>query len=100
MRKLKHQKTMPGFSEWRGRKNVTSKVTVIFIALFLVAIVVFLVTMLSLTHGLMEYRTTGTSGYVGFFVNYHVALMIILVAAAIIFGAAIYYSLKENNPKI
>ena len=96
MRKLKRQKPTPNFNEARNNKNIANKAASIFIALFLVAIVVFLVTMLSLTHGLMEYRTTGNPNYMDFFVNYHVVLMVILVVVTIIFGAAIYYSLKEK----
>ena len=79
--------------------DVAGKTNALFIALFLVVIVIFLVTMLSLTHGLMDYRTNGQSGYVDFFVNYHITLMVILVAAATIFGAAIYCSFKENRPQ-
>src|SRR3989344_1308039 len=96
MRKLNMPETMPDFNEPQAGKTFASKTTIVFISIFLVAVVVFLVTVLSLTHGLTECRTAGYSDYMGFFVNYHAALMIILVAAAAIFGGAIYRSLKEN----
>ena len=98
MRKLKHPKPT-NFDEPPGNKNTANKMVIIYITLLLVSVVIFLATSLSLTHGLMQYQQKEYSGYINALVNYHVAFMIILVIAAIIFGGAAYHVLKGNDAK-
>lgn len=97
MRKLKHPKTAPSFNEPAGNKNTANKIAVISLTLLLVSVVIFLATSLSLTHSVMEYQQKAYPPYIETLVNYHIAFMIILVIAAIIFGGAAYYVLKGDN---
>ncbi|HIH09268.1 MAG TPA: hypothetical protein HA254_01215 [Candidatus Diapherotrites archaeon] len=99
MRKLKHPKNPVNFNEPFGKKNAANKMAIICITLLLVSGVIFLATSLSLTHSLMQYQQNEYPGYMETLVNYHVAFMIILVIAAIIFGGAAYSVLNENGVK-
>ncbi|MBI4210291.1 MAG: hypothetical protein HY544_02170 [Candidatus Diapherotrites archaeon] len=96
MRKLKQPKTMPNFNEPAGSKNTANKIAVISLTLLLASVVIFLATSLSLTHSIMQYQQKAYPPYMEALVNYHVAFMIILVVAAIIFGGTAYHVLKEN----
>ena len=99
MRELKHPKNSMSFNEPLANKNTANKMAIICITLLLVSVVIFLATSLSLTHNLMQYQQKEYLGYMEPLVNYHVAFMIILVIAAIIFGGAAYHVLKENDIK-
>lgn len=97
MRKLKHPKNAINFNESPGNKITANKMAIVCVTLLLVSVVIFLATSLSLTHSIMQYQQKEYPIYIEPLVNYHVAFMIILVIAAIIFGGAAYHVLKEND---
>ncbi len=99
MRKLKNSENNITFNEAPRSKITANKMAIVCVALLLVSVIIFLATSLSLTHSLMQYQQKEYSGYLDALVNYHVAFMIILVVAAIIFGGAAYHILKENDAK-
>ena len=98
MRQLKQPGNAPNINGLAGNKNADN-MAIICITLLLVSVVIFLAASLSLTHGLMQYQQKGYPEYIEALVNYHVAFMVILVIAAIIFGGAAYRVLKENGTK-
>ncbi len=97
MRKLKRPEKATNFAKPLDNRIPANKMAIVCVALLLVSIVIFLATSLSLTHGLMQYQQKAYPPYIETMVNYHVAFMIILVAAAIVFGGAAYCVLKENG---
>lgn len=97
MRSMKKTKNTTLFNASPDNKKANIKIAIICITLLLVSVVIFLATSLSLTHSIMQYQQKEYPGYIEPLVNYHVAFMIILVIAAIIFGGAAYHVLKENE---
>ncbi len=99
MRKLTNPNT-GAFNAAKGactRKKEANKMALVCAALLLVSAVIFLATSLSLTHGLMQCQQKAYPVYMETLVNYHVAFMVVLVAASIIFGGAAYSILRENG---